>query len=220
MKNLSKLAVTGLLAAASFSAQAQNSILDFDDHDINSCPPFLLLGDDYHGFDWNNGVNDDNSAAEIAVINSTLFETRRPASNYHEGTVSGDYAVFNAGGATTTQIDWNGTGNFNFTEAYWTRAWDEDREGNALTQTLSFEGWRDGVQVYNSATFETDSAPTLITLNWDNIDSLVVNSTGKQWVMDDFTYSVSAVPEPSVLALMLGGLGLVGFMGARSRRNK
>jgi len=36
--------------------------------------------------------------------------------------------------------------------------------------------------------------------------------------MDDFTYSVSAVPEPSVLALMLGGLGFVGFMAARSRK--
>jgi len=35
----------------------------------------------------------------------------------------------------------------------------------------------------------------------------------------DMTAVLSPVPEPSAIALMLGGLGLVGFMAARRRKN-
>jgi len=41
---------------------------------------------------------------------------------------------------------------------------------------------------------------------WPSVDNMVINE------------SVSAVPEPSTYALMLGGLGLVGFMAARRRK--
>jgi len=36
--------------------------------------------------------------------------------------------------------------------------------------------------------------------------------------LENFAFKVSAVPEPSTYALMLGGLGLVGFMAARRRK--
>jgi len=38
-------------------------------------------------------------------------------------------------------------------------------------------------------------------------------------LVSNFDLTVSAVPEPSTYALMLGGLGLVGFMAARRRKN-
>jgi len=46
--------------------------------------------------------------------------------------------------------------------------------------------------------------------------TLSTTSTGDYVFVDNFT--VSAIPEPSTYALMLGGLGLVGFMAARKRK--
>jgi len=47
--------------------------------------------------------------------------------------------------------------------------------------------------------------------------SLTSSSNGDYVFIDNFT-SVSAVPEPSAYALMLGSLGLVGFMASRKRK--
>lgn len=218
MKNTSKLVAAGLLLTASFSAQAVDySTLGFDDHDWGgnereNRPPAREMGttidgmdaDNYHGFDWNNGTN------QIAVINATMYDTCHPGSNIANGATSGHYAAFNARGETETQIDWSGTGTFDFIGANWTTFGDTDFN-------LSFEGWRAGELVYSSSDHTITGEATLISLNWDDIDSLRISSSiASTWIMDDFT--VSAVPEPSVMALMLGGLGFVGFMAARSRK--
>lgn len=41
---------------------------------------------------------------------------------------------------------------------------------------------------------------------------------GMLW--DNMSYTISAVPEPSTYALMLGGLGLVGFMATRRKKQQ
>jgi len=59
------------------------------------------------------------------------------------------------------------------------------------------EGWNSGPQ---SAQFTLDGGDNWLKLSVSNLES------------------VSAVPEPSTYALMLGSLGLIGFMAARRRK--
>ncbi|GKT12877.1 MAG: hypothetical protein ISEC1_P1868 [Thiomicrorhabdus sp.] len=49
------------------------------------------------------------------------------------------------------------------------------------------------------------------------IDELRLN-LGTHYLVDNIDLTVSPVPEPSVIALMLGGLGLVGLMANRRRQ--
>ena len=56
-----------------------------------------------------------------------------------------------------------------------------------------------------------------VTFSWYNTSEVEDMTNGHG--LDDFVqYSVSAVPEPSTYALMLAGLGLVGFMAKRRRK--
>ena len=229
MKLFSMTVAASLVAMSSMTVSSIASadvVLNFDDHSWGSRdlpdprterPPARVIGygidgfspDNYHGFDWNNG------SSQIAVINTWMYDFCHPGSNIDNGSTSGDFAVFNTGPrgvgpAMETQIDSAmGAPKFNFVEANWTTFGNTDF-------TLNFEGWRDGVQVYTSSDYTISGTPTLISLNWDNIDSFRINaSQSRTWIMDDFT--VSAVPEPSTYALMLGGLGLVGLMAARRK---
>jgi hypothetical protein len=53
---------------------------------------------------------------------------------------------------------------------------------------------------------------------WDGLTQVTIRSTRNDnpWVLDNFKYEVSAVPEPSTWAMM--GLGLLGLAAVRLRR--
>ncbi len=47
---------------------------------------------------------------------------------------------------------------------------------------------------------------------------VVTNGGGADWVMDNFTYNSTApIPEPETYAMMLAGLGMLGFMARRRK---
>ena len=215
MKSFNKFLVAGFLSVTAVTVQAGVQALDFEDLTTDYDIP---LASGYGGFNWDGGIGD-------VYAQSTADSPS--SSGYANASTSGEMHVYN--GTTTTgiitpiSIDWAGTGNIDFISAYFTSAW-------SSSQTLSFEGWSDGAQVYKSSEYIiNDSSPTLVSLNWTDIDSLVIHNyenadsdnTRLNWAMYDFTFNnplVSTVPEPATYALMLSGLGLVGFMARRREK--
>lgn len=210
MKTLNKALAAGILCSSAFTAQAAVQVINFDD--VTTSPSATIIPDGYSNFDW------DNSANGIYVADGAAAY---PGSGYENGVISGNYVAFSGYDTSPYRVDWLGAGAIDFIGTYFTSAW-------SSSQTLSFEGWLNGNQVYTSTDYTINNInPTLIALGWSGIDSLVIHNRANNlsddsrlhWAMDDFVFNnVSAVPEPSTYALMLGGLGLVGFMASRRRK--
>jgi hypothetical protein len=181
-----KKTIIGLLALVACTL-AHAGVVHFDDLSGDETLP-ITAG--YAGFDWDN----------MGTIRADAY----PGSGFEAGTVSPMNAAFNWYGGTATISTADGNA-FAYAGAYFTSAWAD--------QEISFEGWRNGLQLFSSAAYTLDTAtPRWIQLDWSGIDTLVIYNNGPtQWAMDEFT-----VPEPGSLALM--GVSLAGLMAARRRK--
>ncbi len=153
----------------------------------------------YAGFEWN-------------VSGHGIGTTIGTYGGYLAGATSGTRVAYNRYGDQHVVIDWLTSGTqFDFLGGNWTSAFS--------TQSIWFEGYRDGTNIFSSQTYSlNDSAATSVALNWNNIDSLHIFSTGYQWVLDDFEFTLSQiadVPEPATFALFL--IGIAGIVVMRKR---
>lgn len=157
----------------------------------------------YGGLDFSSFVN----------LNTTQYV----ASGYLNGVVS----------PNNVAVTWNSSGRisstsaFTFNSVYLTSGWNNG-------QTVDIIGSLQGTQLYSRSMVVDTHAPTLGTFDWVGIDTLSFSTyggthagyagAGAFLAFDNLTFNeaVSAVPEPSSIALL--GLGLFGFAASRRRK--
>jgi PEP-CTERM motif len=179
------------LAGLSFASAASATVLNFDDiasDDVMS----NIDGGHYGGLDWTGG---DWSAF-------TEAEDPYTPSSGNTRLISG---FGDADSATAIRFD---------TASTFQGAAFAGLEG----AIVSFELFYQGLQVATSTTLDPSGTPAFLASGYAGlVDEVIVSSVGQgSYVMDDFTFgSVAAVPEPETYALMLAGLGVLGFVARR-----
>ncbi|MEY2689943.1 MAG: hypothetical protein RL375_4143 [Pseudomonadota bacterium] len=199
------LAISLLSMAAVSSAHADT--INFDD--INLVPnDYQALGTNYHGFSWNNF---------LALDTTGVFYS---PSGFQPGTLSGDNIGYNAFG---NDASFSSTTAFTLNSFYLTSAW---RDGLTVTVT----GTGNGGALFSQTLTPSATAATKYTLDWADINSVMFHATGgtkhagfanidgTQFALDNITFNAAAVPEPESYAMLLAGLGMMGFVGRRRRR--
>ncbi len=182
---------TSNIATVTLTVEGTNDIPVVTDVNLNGSGEDQVVQD----FEDELNQNDDDSI----IYDSNLYVldgSNLTSSGYFNGIVSGDNVAYNANGVSP--ISFSFTEVVTFESTYMTSSW-------YTTQDVVFEGYLNGQLIYTSDSIEINyNGPTLIELNWDNIDQLIVyntptgtdvqedNGSGSHWAMDDFTYSLGS----------------------------
>lgn len=219
-------------------------ILDTDG--ANAHGPSLL---DYAGYDWiGMAVSKPNVSVgrpqQIVGFENDPEDGPTPVTaavdaGFHRSIVSGDTVAYTQSFAGASSLfasikARDGAANFNFLSTWMTAGW---RDAISVTVT----GLLDGNALYTNTFTIGDDAPTLIDLDYMNIDEIRFSSAGGSFlypngsgiggfvnpsnafstpvlVFDDMT--IAAVPEPSTILLMLVGLAVCAGLGRRAQRDR
>lgn len=195
-----------LVLACSFSIAATGNayaeVINFDSLPTTGA---ALVPNGYEGFNWVN----------FAYLTSAVASN----SGYRNGLVSSPNVGFcGFDPASFTTVDDSA---FTLTSLFLTGAWNDGL--NVL-----ITGTRNGFVVWTQSFIVSTAGPTLETLDWTGIDTVLISTSGgtnnpnfggsgEQVVVDDITISAtSAVPEPGTLGMV--GSGVLALAGAIRRR--
>ena len=189
--NKTRLAL--LFLAMSFAASsAYAQVINFDD-----LPSFTQISNGYAGLNWEH-------FAVVDVVDNNSSMLGMMGIPYRNGIVSSPNVAYN-GWATPGTFS-SGTA-FNLVSGYFTAVW----SGGTFTATANTGATL--TQAINTST------PTLISFNWNNVNSVTFTPNGgSQFALDNLM--VTAVPEPEEYGMMLLGFGMVGYQIKRKRKQK
>lgn len=219
-------------------------ILDVDGAGIHG--PSLI---DYAGYDWLGfavskpliSVNRPRQITGFELDEGDLIPVTTPVdAGFHRSIVSGDTIAYTQSFGGSSSLFGSikarpGEANFDFFSTYLTSGW---RDNINVTVT----GLRDGSTFYTQNLVIGDDAPTLVNLNFLDIDEIRFNTSGGTFlyqngnslgsfvnpsnafstpvlVFDNMNIAVAApVPEPEIYAMMALGLGLLGWKKRRGQQ--
>lgn len=97
-----------------------------------------------------------------------------------------------------------------------------------------FDGYADDVLIYSLDVFATTRTPVLVNFNWTNLSKVVMSDGDHTWqtAIDNISFTMLPeipvpdptpvpvpVPEPETYAMLLAGIGLLGFMARRRKES-
>jgi hypothetical protein len=205
---MTRTIAAALFALLAFTAPAHATTINFDD--ITDSVPFpdaTAIPNGYQGLNWNNFYVDNTQLPSVVP------------SGYKNGVVLSPNVALNGFG---TPASFSAVTPFSFTGRDFTAAWYDN-----LSVTLT--GSLGGVQKYNDTLALNTSSPLFVGLNWTDIDTVTLSSTGgtdhgfsdpsihgTQVVLDNL--QVSAAPLPAALPIFGAGLLALGAFGWRKSR--
>ncbi|WP_025041408.1 PEP-CTERM sorting domain-containing protein [Nitrosospira briensis] len=202
------LVATALIVFA--SASHANTVIKFDA--VIGHPNGVAVPDGYYGSAW------------LGWTNFHLIEVTNPSWS-NSGAVQASVSlpgVANTDSGLPSQI--YSIAPFTLNSAYFAADWNDGLEVNV-------RGLSEGL-IIHSKSFTIDTQhPTLMTFDWEHVDTLLFSArggipnstfsgTGTGFAMDNLIINgpVSITPEPETYAMLLAGLGLLGWR-MRSVRN-